>query len=109
MPIIPPMVQRVWVEGSGPNLSPCGAAARWSTACTTPGWTVAVRASGSTESTRLRYLEVSTTMPGPTALPAIDVPAPRIVTGAPDARATSSTAWISSVERGRTTTWGTTR
>ena len=48
-------------------------------------------------------------MPGPTALPAIDVPAPRIVTGVRDARATASTAWISSVERGRTTTWGTTR
>ena len=47
MPIIPPIVQRVCVDGSGPNRSPCGAAARCRSACTTPGWTTAVRASGS--------------------------------------------------------------
>ena len=52
---------------------------------------------------------VSTTMPGPTALPAIDVPAPRIVTGTPVSRATSRIASSSSRCRGRTTTCGTTR
>ena len=49
---------------------------------------------------------MSTTIPAPTALPAIDVPAPRIVIGTPVSLATSRTAPISSVSRGRTTTCG---
>ena len=70
---------------------------------------VAVRASTSTSSTRDRWRLVSTTTPGPTALPAIEVPAPRIVSGTPRERQTSSAATISSACLGRTTARGRTR
>ena len=109
MPIIPPSVARVHVEGSGPKRRPCGAPARCSVAITVPGCTRAVRATGSRSSTAPRWREVSSTMPGPTALPAIEVPAPRAVSGVPVARATSTTASTSSTCRGITTTWGGTR
>jgi hypothetical protein len=52
---------------------------------------------------------VSTTMPVPTAFPAIDVPAPRMVSGLPQSAATATVATSSSTSRGRTTTCGTTR
>ena len=48
-------------------------------------------------------------MPGPTALPAIDVPAPRMVTDTPSSRAAATAAMTSSTSRGQTTTLGTTR
>ena len=51
----------------------------------------------------------SRTTPGPTALPATDVPAPRAVTGTPSARHTAKPAARSSSWRGRTTTRGSTR
>ena len=75
----------------------------------TPGSTRAVLACGSMSSTRFRCREVSSTIPGPTALPAIDVPAPRVVSGVPVRRDTSAAASMSSVSRGKTTTAGTTR
>ncbi len=106
---MPPTVHRVCVEGSGPKRSPCGTAARCSVAWTTPGSTSAVPASTSMPRTRLRCLRVSTTNPGPTALPAIDVPAPRMVSGVPVARAVSTVATSSSRWRGRTTASGGTR
>ncbi len=106
---MPPTVQRVWVEGSGPKRSPTPVAAFCSVACTVPGCTTAERASASTERTRSRWREASTTMPVPTALPAIEVPAPRIVSGTPVVRTTSRTAASSSVCRGRTTTSGSSR
>ncbi len=52
---------------------------------------------------------MSTTMPVPTAFPAIEVPAPRSVSGVPVSRATATVASISSDVAGRTTTCGTTR
>src|ERR671916_464056 len=73
---MPPTVQRLCVLGSGPNRSPAGRAAACSDDWTTPGSTVAVRASASIACTRARYRLVSMTTPGPTALPAMDVPAP---------------------------------
>ena len=106
---MPPMVQRECVDGSGPKRSPCARAFVWSEACTAPGSTRAVRLSGSSSSTRLRWWLVSTTMPVPTAFPAIDVPAPRMVTGTECSRATASVATISSTCRGLTTALGTTR
>ena len=105
---MPPIVQRVCVEGSGPYRRPYGAAGSCSAACTTPGSTRAVRATVSISSTRSSR-RVSTTMPSPTALPAIDVPAPRMVTDDPAAAATSSTASSSSRCRGRATAAGSTR
>jgi hypothetical protein len=74
-----------------------------------PGSTTAVRACGSTASTRFRCLEKSSTRPVPTALPAMEVPAPRQVTGTPSCRATASAAAASSTCRGKATTVGTTR
>src|SRR3954451_20307808 len=109
LPIIPPIVQRLCVLGSGPKRSPCGRAAACSAACTTPGSTTAVRASGSIDRTRDRCRLVSTTTPVPTALPAIEVPAPRAVSGTPSSRQTASAATISSGCRGRTTARGRTR
>ena len=51
----------------------------------------------------------SSTMPGPTALPAQDVPAPRGVIGTPSMRATARVSSTSSVLRGRTIARGSTR
>ena len=106
---MPPSVARDWVDGSGPNRSPCGAAAAWRLARITPGSTRAVRASGSRSRIWPRCREVSRTIPAPTALPAMDVPAPRVVSGVPVRRDTSAAARMSSVSRGKATTWGTTR
>ena len=57
----------------------------------TPGSTTAVRLPGSTSTIRLRCRAKSMTMPVPMALPAIDVPPPRLVTGTPVCRL--SPAW----------------
>ena len=109
LPIMPPTVQRVQVDGSGPKRRPCGFAAFCSWATTTPGSMRAVRASGSIEWMRLRCREVSTTMPRPIALPAIEVPAPRRWSGVPVSRESSATPRRSSALRGKTTTSGTMR
>ena len=106
LPSIPPIVQRVCVDGSGPKRRPWARASRWSAACTTPGCTRAVRGSASIATTWLSQRLVSTTMPGPTALPAIEVPAPRMVSGVPVSRAVASVASTSSASCGRTTTCG---
>ena len=52
---------------------------------------------------------MSITKPGPTALPAHEVPAPRPVIGRPTANATRTNSISSSVLRGVATTSGTTR
>ena len=109
LPIIPPMLARECVDGSGPNRSPCPAAAAVMSSSIAPGWTPAVCASGSTPSTRFRCREKSSTRPAPTALPAIEVPAPRLVTGTPSPLATASAAAASSASRGNATTAGSTR
>ena len=108
LPIIPPIVHRVWLDGSGPNRSPAGSC-RCSSACTSPGWTVAVMASASTSSTWFMCRLKSSTSPVPTAFPAIEVPAPRAVTGIPASRQTASAASASAASRGRATAAGTTR
>jgi hypothetical protein len=106
---MPPTVQRLCVLGSGPNRRPYGLAAVCREAWTRPGSTTAVRVSPSISRTPLRYRLVSTTTPGPTALPAMEVPAPRAVRGTPRDRHTSRVATISSACRGRTTARGRTR
>ncbi len=105
----PPMVAREWVEGSGPNCSAYGAAAAVMSSRTVPGCTTAVRASGSTAMTRLRCLDRSSTRPVESALPAIEVPPPRVTMGTPLIRQTARAATISSALRGNATTSGTTR
>ncbi|CAM5670428.1 hypothetical protein SFUMM280S_01902 [Streptomyces fumanus] len=109
LPIMPPSVQRLWVEGSGPKRRPCGAAASWSRSSTSPGCTTAVRAAGSRASSRFMCRVKSSTTPVPVACPAIEVPPPRGTTGTPCARHTSSTAATSSASRGATTPSGTRR
>ena len=74
-----------------------------------PGSTLARRSIGSNSMMRLKYLELSTTIPGPIELPAMEVPAPRIVNGIEKSRATSRTAERSSLLLGKTTTCGTIR
>ena len=86
--------------GRGRTAGPRAAASFCRPACTTPGCTSAVRASRSSSSTWLRCRLVSTTIPAPTALPAMEVPAPRIVSGTPDSRPTSRAAATSSVSAG---------
>ena len=70
--------------GRGRSAARAAVAARCSVACTVPGCDGGgARPPGRADSTRLRCRAVSTTMPVPTALPAIDVPAPRMVSGVP--------------------------
>lgn len=89
LPIIPPTVHRLWVDGSGPNRNPNGRAARCSSSNTAPGSTRAVRRSGSTSSTRPKCRRKSnTTAPGPIACPPMLVPDPRATTGTPNSRHT---------------------
>ncbi len=76
---------------------------------TVPGWTRAVPRSGSMESTWLRWRPRSITTPGPTELPATDVPAPRAVTGIDSSRSAPNAATTSSVLSGKSTASGTTR
>ncbi len=97
------------MDGSGPNRRPWAAPARCSVDITVPGSTTAVPASGSIETTWFRWREKSSTTPGPTALPATDVPAPRAVTGMDSSRSTSRPRSTSRELRGKATTSGTTR
>src|SRR6266545_4640740 len=109
LPIMPPSVQRLWVDGSGPKSRPWAAAARRRSSRTTPGSTVATRASGSSRTIRSRCREQSTTTPGPTAWPPMLVPPPRKVSGTPAWRHTASVASTSPTSRGNTTPSGTWR
>ena len=89
---MPPRVQRAWVDGSTGKNSPCGRSAAFSCASTSPGSTSAVRAAGSTCSTRLRYLAQSITSARFTVWPHWLVPPPRGSTGTPCSRAIASVA-----------------
>jgi hypothetical protein len=70
LPIMPAMVARFFVEGSGPKVSPCGFPAFCSSLMSTPGSTRAVFATGSMSRMRLRWREKSMTIPVPIELPA---------------------------------------
>ena len=100
LPIIPPSVQRLCVDGSGPNVSPYGAAAARRSSSTTPGWTRAVARSGSMLSTDRRCREKSMTTASLTACPPMLVAAPRGSTGTSCRRHTSSVASTSLVSAG---------
>ena len=108
LPIIPPSVQRLCVDGSGPNVRPCGRAASRSASSTTPGCTRAVRASGSI-ATIAFIREKSSTTAVLTAWPAIDVRAPTGSSGTSCSRQTAIAAATSSASRGVTTPIGTRR
>ena len=106
LPIIPPSVARLLVEVSGPNVSPCRAAARFSCSCTTPGWTRARRASASIARILFMCREKSMTTARPTVCPARLVPAPLGRTGTPNSAAVATTAAASLPSRGNTTPIG---
>ncbi len=63
LPIMPPIVARLAVDVSGPNMSPCWAAARFSCSWTTPGWTRACRVSALISMIRVMCRDRSITMP----------------------------------------------
>lgn len=69
LPIMPPRVQRECVDGSGPKVSPCGRTASRSRSRTSPGWTTAVRAAGSTDTRPFMCRVRSRTTPTPVAWP----------------------------------------
>jgi hypothetical protein len=106
LPIIPPSVARLLVDVSGPNMSPCAAAARFSCSCTTPGCTRAARRPASISMIWLRWRDRSITTPRPTVCPARLVPAPRGSTGTPNSPAVATTAATSAASRGNTTPIG---
>jgi len=61
LPSIPPSVQRSWVTGSGAKVRPWRSAALRRLSSTTPGWTRAMRRSGSIDAIRVRWRETSIT------------------------------------------------
>src|ERR1700691_6719561 len=77
LPIIPPMVHRSFVDGSGAKNRPCGASALLRWLWTTPGSTCTVRAPASIASTRFMYFEKSSTRAALHAWPARLGPAAR--------------------------------
>jgi hypothetical protein len=83
LPIIPPIVQRLWVAGSGPNVKVCFSAASLNQSRTTPGWARAVRRSGSSSRISFMYFEKSKITASLTVCPASPVPHPRAPIGAP--------------------------
>ena len=103
---MPPSVARLLVDVSGPNMSPCSAAARFSCSCTTPGCTRATRCPASISMIWLLCRDRSITTPGPTVCPARLVPAPRGSTGTPNSPAVDTTAATSAASRGNTTPAG---
>lgn len=109
LPIIPPRVQRECVDGSGPKVRPYGRTASLSRSRTSPGWTTAVRAAGSTDTRAFMCRVRSRTTPTPVAWPAMEVPPPRGTTGTPASAHTRSAAATSSASRGATTPTGTRR
>src|SRR5438552_4300538 len=109
LPIIPPSVQFMCVEGFGPKLRPAPDSCSLSTSRTMPGSTRQVRAALSTESRRLQYLDQSSTTAVFVHCPARLVPPPRERTGAPCSRHTATASAAASTVRGTTTPIGTCR
>src|SRR5205814_8785290 len=77
LPIIPPSVQRLCVEGSGPNVRRCSSARLLSVSSTTPGCTRANRLSASSSRMAFMHLVKSSTTATLQHWPARLVPAPR--------------------------------
>jgi hypothetical protein len=102
LPIMPPSVQRLWVAGSGPNVSWWRSAAVRSQSSTRPGCTRANRRSGSSSTISCMYLEKSNITVSLTVWPARPVPQPRAPIGAPWRRQNSTAATTSDADFGIT-------
>ena len=84
LPRLPPIVQREWLDGSGPKTRPtCGPIARLTCSLTAPGWTLTVRRSASGAPMACMCLEVSMTIAQFVVSPERLVPPPRLTIGAP--------------------------
>ncbi len=104
---LPPMVQAVWLDGSGAYINPNGAAARLSDAFTTPGSTTARRLAGSSSRMRPRRVRVTSTAgASPRAPPDRPVPAPRATKGTRRRCSAASTRLTSPADPGNTTSAG---
>src|ERR1700751_695014 len=86
LPIMPPMVQREWVAGSGAKVRANFSAASRTRSRTMPGWTWTVFLMGSIASMPFMYLEKSRMTAVLHPWPAREVPAPRERRGALTAR-----------------------
>jgi hypothetical protein len=106
LPIIPPIVQLTWVDGFGPTISPYLRTASLSLSSAMPGWTIAVRPPGSTDTTWWQYLVQSITTAALQHCPARLVPPPRDRTGAPNSAQTPTAATAASGVLGTTTPSG---
>ena len=104
--VIPPMLARVPLAGSGPNCQPSLATPALSRSSTTPAWQVASPWSASSRTTWLNSCVVSITMPLQRLSPARPLPAPRAVIGMPFSAANLTVACMSSMLRGSTTQVG---
>ena len=103
---MPPIVQLTCVDGFGPTISPYFRTASLTLSSAAPGWTIAVRPPGSTESTWWQYLVQSITTAVLQHCPARLVPPPRDSTGAPNSAHTPIAAAAASALRGTTTPSG---
>ena len=99
MAMLPPMLQISNDDGSGGYHRPCSATAFLTSALSRPGWTTAVRVTGSTVMSRI--FSVDSTMPPSTAVapPDSPVPIPRGTTAIRLAVAHRRTVCTSSVRR----------
>src|SRR5689334_1357790 len=109
LPIMPPSVQVAWGAGSRPNRNPVASSCRFSSSSTIPGWITHRRASASTDSTLVQYLDQSSTTAVFVHCPARLVPPPRDSTGTPNSRATATASTAASGVSGSTTPIGTCR
>src|SRR5947208_2991943 len=101
------MVDQGALAGSGGYHRPCSAQARRRSSLTTPGWTTAIRSSGSMAVIAFIASKETTTHPS-TALAPPDrpVPAPRATIGTPCSAHHWTIFRTSAVSRGRTTAAG---
>ena len=105
--MLPPIEQNSKEDGSGGYHRPCSAAAALTSALNAPGWTLAIRVTGSMLIWRIRSSE-STMPPAIAELPPDSPePAPRGTIGTFASAAMRTTAWTSAVDVALTTASGT--
>jgi hypothetical protein len=107
---LPPIVQTIWLEGSGAKYRSCGATSAEMPALVTPGWTTARWFATSTDRiARIRARPMTRPSATGSAPPDRPVPAPRATNGTWSRAHSRTTAATSSVVAGSTTSAGVTR
>src|SRR4051812_28018184 len=102
LPIIPPRVQWLCVDGDGPNSRPYSDSRSLRRSSTMPGSTTQVRAAGSTETSSVQYFDQSSTTAVLVHSPDRLVPPPRDSRGAPCFRQMATAPTPASIVRGTT-------